>query len=200
MRTNTRPLSRSATAPPQVGEHLSSLILPKQSLGRGTTKWWRGLAAARTPVPDDINILLLFRSLPGHIADMDPPLRPAEHARQMRRHMELPEVLLWIQLRRRTLGLRFRRQHPVGPYVLDFYCPQAKLAVEIDGYSHEVADRPQRDERRDAWLAGRGVRTIRLPAREVLKDMDGALATIAAALPPQSLRDSSPTRGGASLS
>jgi len=103
--------------------------------------------------------------------------------------MELPEVLLWIQLRRRQLhGLRFRRQHPIDRCVLDFYCPEARLAVEIDGYSHGVADRPQRDARRDAWLGSKGVRTLRIPAALVLKDMDGALATIAAAIPPRSLR------------
>jgi very-short-patch-repair endonuclease len=78
------------------------------------------------------------------------PLITRDRARDLRRRMDLPEVLLWTELRRRRLaGLRFRRQHPIGRYILDFYCHEARLAVEIDGYSHDVADRPQRDQRRD---------------------------------------------------
>jgi very-short-patch-repair endonuclease len=93
--------------------------------------------------------------------------------------MDLPERRLWNQLRRRQLqGLRFRRQHPVGPYILDFYCDSARLAVEVDGYSHDVADRPRHDQRRDDWLAACGVRTLWIGARDVLDDMDGVLATI----------------------
>jgi len=62
-------------------------------------------------------------------------------AKQQRRSMSLPEVLLWQQLRKRDQGLRFRRQHPAGPYVLDFYCPSIKLAVEVDGEAHARGDR-----------------------------------------------------------
>lgn len=83
--------------------------------------------------------------------------------------MSLPEVLLWKELKGGKLGLHFRKQHPLGPYVLDFYCDAAKLAVEVDGYSHGTDDRPQRDDRRDAWLADKGIRTLRLAAREVLR-------------------------------
>jgi len=61
----------------------------------------------------------------------------------------------------------FRRQHPIGPYVLDFYCAKAQLAVEIDGLSHDFGDRPERDFRRDAWLQGRGITVMRLPAVEI---------------------------------
>lgn len=66
----------------------------------------------------------------------------------------------------------------MGPYVLDFYCDAAHLAIEVDGAMHYIADRPERDADRDAWLLKRGIRTLRLPARLVLKDMDGALITI----------------------
>jgi very-short-patch-repair endonuclease len=124
---------------------------------------------------------------------MDANAITRDRARLSRRKMDLPEVLLWNQLRRRQLeGLHFRRQHPFGPFILDFYCDAAKLAVEVDGYSHDVGDRPERDLRRDRWLADRGVRTLRIPAREVLNDMDGALATIAAVVHgtvPPSLRE-----------
>jgi very-short-patch-repair endonuclease len=81
-------------------------------------------------------------------------------------------------------GLHFRRQHPIGRYILDFYCDEAKLAVEVDGYSHDVADRPARDLWRDNWLASRDVTTLRITARDVLKSMDDVLATILAAARP----------------
>jgi len=86
---------------------------------------------------------------------------------------------MWICLRGRKLaGLRFRRQHPVGSYILDFYCEEARLAVEIDGESHSHPDRISHDIRRTEWLATQGIRVIRLPAKDVLADMDGALGFI----------------------
>ena len=77
--------------------------------------------------------------------------------------MSLPEVLLWKELKGRKVGLHFRRQHPLGPYVLDFYCDEAKLAVEVDGSSHGTDNRPDRDDRRDGWLAGKGIRSSASP-------------------------------------
>jgi len=86
---------------------------------------------------------------------------------------------MWQSLRRRGLaGLRFRRQHPVGPYILDFYCDELRLAVEIDGQSHDHPDRIAHDQRRTAWLNRQGIQIVRLSARTVLADMDGALGTI----------------------
>jgi very-short-patch-repair endonuclease len=67
--------------------------------------------------------------------------------------MSAHEARLWARLRERSSEIpAFRRQHPVGPYVLDFYCAKARLAIEIDGISHDLGDHPQRDQRRDAWL------------------------------------------------
>ncbi len=86
---------------------------------------------------------------------------------------------MWQALRRRGLaGLRFRRQHPIGPYVHDFYCDELRLAVEIDGQSHEHADCVVHDQRRTDWLNRQGVQVVRLAARDVLADMDGALGII----------------------
>ncbi len=100
-------------------------------------------------------------------------------AKTLRRDLSLPEVLLWARLRHRQPGQPiFRRQHPFGPYVLDFYCPAAKLAIEVDGQSHGMGDRPQRDLRRDAYLADLGVRTVRYQASEVLADPNGVAAGI----------------------
>ena len=102
-----------------------------------------------------------------------------EMASRLRQALNLPEGLLWKALKaRRQDGLHFRRQHPLGPYVLDFYCSRARLCVEVDGYSHGAADRPERDAERDEWLLEQGVETLRLRAGLVLEDLDAALAMI----------------------
>jgi very-short-patch-repair endonuclease len=99
-------------------------------------------------------------------------------SRRLRRRMSLPEILLWRELRTRPAALKFRRQHPTGPYTLDFFCSDARLAIEVDGEAHGRGDRPQRDATRDAWLARAGVKTMRIPAIEVLHDLDAVLRGI----------------------
>ena len=91
-------------------------------------------------------------------------------ARKFRRELSLPEKLLWVRLRRNELN--FRRQHPIGEYVLDFYCSAAKLAIEVDGAAHDFGDRPGRDERRNKWLKGQGLEVLRIAAKDVLRDPD----------------------------
>ena len=120
------------------------------------------------------------------------PKRTQRRARQLRRTMTLPEVLLWQELRKRPVGLRFRRQHPAGLYVLDFFCPAQKLVVEVDGEAHERGDRPESDRVRDAWLASEGVRVIRIRARDVLDDLEAVIVHIIA----EATGSSSPARGG----
>ena len=97
--------------------------------------------------------------------------------------MTLLEGLLWQALRRGVGGLRFRRQHPIGAYVLAFYCPSIRLAVEIDGAAHDIPDQAGHDLRRDAWLAGQGIQVLRFLAADVLSEekREGVLDTIAAA-------------------
>jgi len=82
--------------------------------------------------------------------------------------MSLPEVLLWQRLR----GRGFRRQHPLGAFILDFYCARASLAIEVDGLQHDSTT--EEDGRRDARLQGLGIRTLRVPASDVLRDPDAA--------------------------
>jgi very-short-patch-repair endonuclease len=94
-----------------------------------------------------------------------------DRARKLRRDLTLPEGLLWNALRKRPEGLKFRRQHPSGAYVLDFYSIDGRLAIEVDGFAHSAGDRPERDEARDAWFAGLGVATLRIPAQAVLQDL-----------------------------
>jgi very-short-patch-repair endonuclease len=95
-----------------------------------------------------------------------------ERARKLRRVMTAPEVSLWQWLRGKRGGFKFRRQHPVGTFVLDFYCPAARLVVEVDGEVHNRGDQPQRDEARDAWCAEQGLRVLRIPAALVTNDLD----------------------------
>jgi very-short-patch-repair endonuclease len=94
--------------------------------------------------------------------------------------MSLPEVLLWRVLRTQPNGLKFRRQHPSGPYDLDFFCSDARLVIEVDGEAHNRGDRPQRDAARDAWLLAAGIETMRIPAAEVLRDLDAVMRGILA--------------------
>lgn len=99
-------------------------------------------------------------------------------ARRLRREMTLPEILLWQQLRRRATGYKWRKQHPAGPYGLDFYCDAAKLCVEVDGEAHDRGEQAAKDIRRDAWLAAHDVLTLRIPAAEILRNLEGVLAHI----------------------
>ena len=99
-------------------------------------------------------------------------------ARKLRAEMSLPEVLLWRYLRKQPLGVKFRRQHPIGEYVIDFYSPAAKIGIEIDGIAHDMGHRPERDEIRDAWLKERGIEMVRIPAKEVLQSIDRAAESI----------------------
>ena len=83
--------------------------------------------------------------------------------------MTLPEVLLWNLLRKSPDGVHFRRQEGIGTFVLDFYCAKARVGIEIDGIVHDMGDRPERDEQRDAWLRYQGIEVLRVPASDVLK-------------------------------
>jgi len=102
-------------------------------------------------------------------------------AKAFRRRMTPPEARLWRFVRgHRLRGYGFRRQHPIGPFILDFYCPEARLAVEVDGATHDGPDQIERDRRRTAWLGRRGVRVIRLRASSVRDEIDGVLDFILA--------------------
>jgi very-short-patch-repair endonuclease len=113
--------------------------------------------------------------------DLQRTARSTSRARDLRKNMSPPEVVLWAYLRGRKLkGLRFRRQHPLGEFIADFYCHEADLVVEIDSRFH-VGDRRRRDAARDAWMRERGVEVLRLTASELATNLDAALAAIARA-------------------
>lgn len=107
-----------------------------------------------------------------------------EFARELRRHGTDAEKLLWQYLRnRRMAGVKFRRQHPIPPHVLDLYCPDARLAIELDGGQHnEDAHPPRRDERCDAYLAECGIYVLRFWNNPVLRETQAVLEAIYAAI------------------
>ena len=95
-------------------------------------------------------------------------------ARAMRKAMTEPEVMLWSRLRGRNPDKpTFRRQHPFGAIILDFYCPAARLAVEVDGATHWDDDARAKDEARDRWLLSQGVHVYRIPAGRIYHDLSG---------------------------
>ena len=127
-----------------------------------------------------------------------------QHAKRLRREMTLPEVLLWKILKQRPNGLKFRRQHPYGKrIVMDFYCAERRLDIEIDGMGHDLGERWEGDERRDAFLASQGIQVVRFPATKVLKDVDAVANSIisfcAAMPPPSALRAATSPKGGGSI-
>ena len=106
--------------------------------------------------------------------------RPSVYfARKMRREMSPPEALLWDQLRGRKLGFKVRRQHPIGPYVADFFVRDSGLVIEIDGEAHNYGLRLSRDVARDRYLNERGYRVLRILGSDVMKDLDAVVRMIA---------------------
>lgn len=92
------------------------------------------------------------------------------------------EKLVWDRLKGKQLnGLKFRRQYSVGPYIIDFYCPEVKLAIEIDGAVHQVGDRPEYDAERQAYIERFGIRFVRFTNDAVERDIEGVLTTVSAA-------------------
>jgi very-short-patch-repair endonuclease len=104
-------------------------------------------------------------------------------ARLLRQDLTKAERLIWYGLRAHRLdGAGFRRQTPIGPFIVDFVSHAAKLVVEIDGGQHFEDTREARDKRRDAFLAAKGFRTLRFSNHDVMTNRIGVLETIAAAV------------------
>jgi very-short-patch-repair endonuclease len=100
-----------------------------------------------------------------------------ERARKLRREATVPERLLWSVLRaRRLAGLKFRRQYPIGPYIVDFYCQDARLVVEVDGMSHE--DKQEQDAQREMYLREQGLRVFRVTNSDVNEDLEAVARAI----------------------
>ena len=118
-----------------------------------------------------------------------------EKRRRLRNNMPRAEASIWPKLRgKRLLGYKFRRQYSIGPYVVDFYCPTLKPAVEIDGDSHFENQRPHDEKRRNAFIESFGIKFLRFTNLDVYKNIDGVLEAIAQAV--DELRVSPPYEGG----
>jgi len=111
---------------------------------------------------------------PERRGDLKQPL-----ASRLRQGATDAERKMWSLLRSKRLGkVRFRRQQPIGPYIVDFYCSAAKLIVELDGGQHGAEDKMLYDEERTAWLNAQGYRVLRIWNGELLKDADGVMEFI----------------------
>ena len=105
----------------------------------------------------------------------------SDFAREFRREPTEPERRLWTRLRRRQIdGLHFRRQMPIGPYIVDFACGERRLAIEVDGGTH--ADTQAYDDARSAYLGRRGWRVLRFWNNDITGNLDGAIERILGAL------------------
>ncbi len=100
-------------------------------------------------------------------------------SQQLRENMTDAEKRLWWKIRMKQVkGLFFYRQKPIGDYIVDFYCPKAKLAIEIDGSHHLVGETIEYDRIRDDYLRSLGLRVLRFNNTEVLKNIKGVLEKI----------------------
>lgn len=115
-------------------------------------------------------------------------------ARNLRRRHTGVEMKLWQKLRHRQLGIDFRRQHPAGNFVLDFFAPAVPLAVELDGGQHGQRQEIMRDEIRTRWLAERGVTVLRFWNSDVMQNLPGVLEAIAIKVAELQCSEMTPTR------
>ena len=113
----------------------------------------------------------------------DPSLK--QRRKELRRNQTDPEKVFWANVRDKCFaGLRFLRQYSAGPYVLDFYCPKLKLAIDLGGGKHNQDDNLEYDASRSAYLKSHGIDVIRFWNHEVLQNTDGVLAMIAGKITP----------------
>ena len=115
----------------------------------------------------------------------------------LRSKMPVPETILWTKLKGRQLrGHKFRRQYSVRNFVLDFYCPEARLAIEVDGESHYTEGRMSADRERQSLIESYGIQFVRFTNKEILENLAEVLIRIAERI--QDLTSSPPSRGGES--
>lgn len=121
------------------------------------------------------------------------PLKVAR-ARRLRRNGTNVEMVLWQKLRNNQFGVAFRRQHPAGPFVIDFYCAALRLAVELDGGQHAETDRVRHDQERTQWLRERGVTLLRFWNSDIVENLAGVLEAIAVKISELQASKMTPTR------
>ncbi|MCD8548544.1 MAG: endonuclease domain-containing protein [Aeromonadaceae bacterium] len=98
--------------------------------------------------------------------------------RRLRKTMTEPEQRLWHYLRHGQLGTKFRRQHGIGPYVVDFYCPELRLVIEVDGDSHYTESGIRHDRQRNDFLHQSGLSTLRFTNHDIMTQLPAVLASL----------------------
>jgi len=117
-----------------------------------------------------------------------------DRRRKLRHNLTSAEAVLWLNLKNGKLdGKKFRRQHSIGPYIADFFCPECRVIVELDGAGHQTVLGAERDFKRSEFLKRFGIRVIRFENRAVFENLEGVLDAIrdalkVAALEPPRLR------------
>lgn len=112
------------------------------------------------------------------------PSKLLENCRALRRTQTKAEQLFWACLRNRQLfHAKFRRQHPIGSFVVDFFCQEANLVIELDGWSHDY--QPRYDAIRQRQIEAQGITVLRFTNQNVLDSVESVLTTIASHLPPE---------------
>lgn len=103
-----------------------------------------------------------------------------KRAKELRNNLTHTEMLLWGYLRTRPSGFKFRRQHPIAHYIVDFFCYQLKLVIEVDGSIHNIEEVRLIDEEREKSLRSEGLAIIRFTNKEILYELDKVIDTIGA--------------------
>lgn len=107
------------------------------------------------------------------------------YARKLRNNMTRAEKILWHRIRRKAiLGLQFCRQKPIGPYILDFYCKNPKIAIELDGPIHEKLDAIKYDEDKDFYLKSVGIKVLRFKNADIYKNVEEVIQKISSIILP----------------
>lgn len=116
----------------------------------------------------------------------DPTLK--QRRRELRRNQTEAEKTLWVHLRNKQFyRMKFFRQYSIGPYILDFYCPTMKLAVELDGGQHNLCENKEYESVRSEYLKAQGVEVMRFWNHEVLLDMESVLSELTLKITPPHL-------------
>ncbi len=106
------------------------------------------------------------------------PSKAIKRARNLRRNQTAAEIKLWHALRNRAQKVKFRRQHPIGEFIVDFYCDQVKLCIEVDGPTHFTASQIESDKLRTTFLKEKGCKILRFTNTEIQDQMDLVLEQI----------------------
>lgn len=102
-----------------------------------------------------------------------------DRRKELRNNLTKAEAVLWLRLKNKSFhGYKFRRQHSVGAYIVDFYCPELRLAIELDGSQHYQPDHQRYDQHRDAFLASSGIHVIRFTNYDLLHHRDLVLKAL----------------------